>query len=260
MTQTADLIHKMADFFTSEGFFEKGEDARLELSPDDVRCMNEIIKACGNAISRRKAIDVIDFECGEWRGLAKTIVKEIEKLPPVNPQETCEMTAEEYRQRMIQAFHNADCDKLISVCVLPTEKEFEHLEWLLKNHYKKEPCEDMAIDGTTFEEVIDTLQVWIATADDEYDREEMGRVCGLKEALHEIKKIKGKESIKPCEDCVSRQALIEKATSWDEHFTDSERYVSLTDIQNAPSVTPAEKTGRWICGDDVYENLQESEE
>lgn len=57
-------------------------------------------------------------------------------------QEPCEMTVEEYRQRMIQAFHNADADELIAVCVLPTEKEFEHLEWLLKKHYKKEPCED----------------------------------------------------------------------------------------------------------------------
>ena len=45
----------------------------------------------------------------------------------------------------------------------------------------------------------------------------------------------------PCEDCISRQALIEKATSWDKHFADSERYVSLTDIQNAPSVTPQPK-------------------
>lgn len=59
-------------------------------------------------------------------------------------QEPCEMTAEEYRQRMIQAFHNADCDELIAICVLPTEKEFEHLEWLLEKHYKAkpEPSED----------------------------------------------------------------------------------------------------------------------
>lgn len=49
------------------------------------------------------------------------------------------MTAEEYRQRMIQAFHNADCDELIAICVLPTEKEFEHLEWLLEKHYKAKP-------------------------------------------------------------------------------------------------------------------------
>ena len=40
----------------------------------------------------------------------------------------------------------------------------------------------------TLAEVIDTLQTWIRNADDEYDREEMGRVAGLKEALHEIKK------------------------------------------------------------------------
>ena len=47
MTQTKDLIKKMADFFTSEEYFEKGENARLKLSPDDVRCMNEIIKTYG---------------------------------------------------------------------------------------------------------------------------------------------------------------------------------------------------------------------
>lgn len=41
----------------------------------------------------------------------------------------------------------------------------------------------------TLSEVIDTLQTWIRNADDEYDREEMGRVAGLKEALREIKKI-----------------------------------------------------------------------
>ena len=47
-----------------------------------------------------------------------------------------EMTVEEYRQRMIQAFHNADCDELIALVAMPTEKEFEELEWLLKTHYK----------------------------------------------------------------------------------------------------------------------------
>lgn len=48
----------------------------------------------------------------------------------------------------------------------------------------------------------------------------------------------------PCDDAISRQYLVEKAVSWDKHFTDSERYVSLTDIQNAPPVTPAEKVGQ----------------
>ena len=59
MTQTKDLIKKMADFFKSDEYYEKGEDARLELSPDDVRCMNEIIKACGNGVSKQTVLDTI---------------------------------------------------------------------------------------------------------------------------------------------------------------------------------------------------------
>ena len=53
--------------------------------------------------------------------------------------------------------------------------------------------------------------------------------------------------LKPSEDCISRQYLIEKATSWDKHFADSERYVSLTDIQKTPSVIPQTKRGHWIA-------------
>ena len=116
-------------------------------------------EACEDAISRSEAIRIASGYC-HW----SNIPDELAKLPSVNPK-PCEMTAEEYRQRMIQAFHNADADELIAVCVLPTEKEFEHLEWLLKNHYKKEPCDDAIsrqetiewlkkvtkIDGITFE-------------------------------------------------------------------------------------------------------------
>ncbi len=128
MTQTADLLYKMAEFFRSEEFFEKGEDARLELSPDDVRCMNRIIKACGNAISRQavkdllvsngiygygtlidklppvtskdvpdiivgKCDDAISREdaikqCGF--GMTSLLIADcLRKLPPVNPQESC---------------------------------------------------------------------------------------------------------------------------------------------------------------------------
>ena len=32
-------------------------------------------------ISEQAAIDIVEFECGEWSGLAKTIVKAIEQLP-----------------------------------------------------------------------------------------------------------------------------------------------------------------------------------
>ena len=55
-----------------------------------------------------------------------------------------------------------------------------------------------------------------------------------------------KAKTEPCDDCISRQALIEKATSWDKHFADSERCVSLTEIQNAPSVKPQRPSGKWV--------------
>jgi len=37
-------------------------------------------------ISRQAAIDIVEFECGEWSGLAKTIAEEIKQLPPAQPE------------------------------------------------------------------------------------------------------------------------------------------------------------------------------
>ena len=34
-----------------------------------------------DTISRQDAIEIVDFECGEWKGLAQTIVNGIKKLP-----------------------------------------------------------------------------------------------------------------------------------------------------------------------------------
>ncbi len=94
----------------------------------------------------------------------------------------------------------------------------------------------------TLAEVIDTLQTWIEKADDEYDSEEMGRVAGLKEALHEIKKIE------PCTDAISRQAVIDLPrikthNQWGNVIKES---VDIEDVRQLPPVTPAEKVGRWI--------------
>lgn len=36
-------------------------------------------------ISRQAAADVVNFECGEWRGLAKTIIDKLESLPSAEP-------------------------------------------------------------------------------------------------------------------------------------------------------------------------------
>jgi len=37
-------------------------------------------------ISRQSAIDIVNFECGEWTGLAKTIAGEIKQLPSAEPE------------------------------------------------------------------------------------------------------------------------------------------------------------------------------
>ena len=38
-------------------------------------------------ISEHAAIDIVEFECGEWRGLARTIVEAFEQLPPEHPEQ-----------------------------------------------------------------------------------------------------------------------------------------------------------------------------
>lgn len=63
-------------------------------------------------------------------------------------------------------------------------------------------------------------------------------IKGFDEEIARLEREWGAEEFEPCEDAVSRQALIDKATSWDAHFTDSEKAVSLTDIMSLPSVTP----------------------
>lgn len=37
-------------------------------------------------VSRASAIDIVRFECGEWEGLAKTIIKRFEQLPSAQPE------------------------------------------------------------------------------------------------------------------------------------------------------------------------------
>ena len=41
----------------------------------------------GDLISRQAVMRIVAFECGEWKGLAKTIIKEIEQLSPITPKE-----------------------------------------------------------------------------------------------------------------------------------------------------------------------------
>lgn len=41
----------------------------------------------GDYISRRAAIDLVKFECGEWTGLAKTIGNRINEMPSAQPEQ-----------------------------------------------------------------------------------------------------------------------------------------------------------------------------
>lgn len=43
-------------------------------------------KNIDSLISRQAAIDIVEFECGEWSGLAKTIAEEIKQLPSAQPE------------------------------------------------------------------------------------------------------------------------------------------------------------------------------
>lgn len=47
----------------------------------------------GDLINRQSVIGIVEFECGEWKGLAKTIAKAIEQLP------SAEKTAEWIKQK-----------------------------------------------------------------------------------------------------------------------------------------------------------------
>ena len=40
-----------------------------------------------DTISRQAAIEIVDFECGEWRGLANTIEKRLSGLPSEQPEQ-----------------------------------------------------------------------------------------------------------------------------------------------------------------------------
>ena len=40
-----------------------------------------------DSISRAAAIDIVRHECGEWRGLAKEIVKQFNELPSAQPEQ-----------------------------------------------------------------------------------------------------------------------------------------------------------------------------
>ena len=90
----------------------------------------------------------------------------------------------------------------------------------------------------TIEEIKDTLQTWIRTADDEFDREEMGRVYGLKSALRLIGKLDVTDT--NAGDLISRDAVLDLVADYDLSMGQVVR-----GIHALPSVTPKQR----LCKD-----------
>lgn len=63
----------------------------------------------------------------------------------------------------------------------------------------------------------------------------------------------------PCEDCISRKALLDK--KWDVPYDGKYvQVVDVGDIKELPSVTPARKKGKWLKQNDDYNDWYECSE
>lgn len=68
-----------------------------------------------------------------------------------------------------------------------------------------------------------------------------------------------KTELKPCEDCISRQAALEKAKD----YGGQTYLIPVNSVKALPPVTPQQKTGAWIngnpicpcCGEDKFKDL-----
>lgn len=60
--------------------------AKISKRCSDFSDLDEVIE-CEDVVSRTDVKEIVSFECGEWRGLAKTIIKKIEDIPTVQPEQ-----------------------------------------------------------------------------------------------------------------------------------------------------------------------------
>lgn len=59
----------------------------------------------------------------------------------------------------------------------------------------------------------------------------------------------------PCEDAVSRQAVLDMAEDMTDQFGNKHRVVTEGLISMLPPVTPTRKVGKWIAERDDYGNI-----
>lgn len=74
------------------------------------------------------------------------------------------------------------------------------------------------------------------------------------EALKEIKRLKEALEQQPCEDCISRQAVINAINQnciYENEYNLTASHIKEM-VQQLPSVTPKEKTGKWIYKQGIF--------
>ncbi len=81
-------------------------------------------------MTREEAIEFLNTDDYESKGYNDAVGMAVEALR--------EMSVEEYRQRLMEVFHNTDHDELLTYVVMPKEEEFKSLEDILRQ-YKYEP-------------------------------------------------------------------------------------------------------------------------
>jgi hypothetical protein len=89
-------------------------------------------ESCEDIISRQAVINIVEFECGEWSGLAKTIVKAIEQLSSVR----LDYDANEWCHDCKEYNHEKHCCPRYNKIIKKTIEEIKELyigtaEWVL---------------------------------------------------------------------------------------------------------------------------------
>jgi len=251
-----DTIYQFFDVCDDEEEIPMSDKDKLLLEVNKAICNNlkALVQPCEDCISRQavnKLVDelaraISDEKCHIQNGRNYgRIMHDILELPSVEPEKCGDcMTVEAYRTKLIDAFHKADHDELIALVALPTEKDFEHLEWLLKTHYEnRNKCRDC----------ISRQAAIIALAHNRCGNDEWDlAVTNDVETVKKLPSVEPERNLQPtcnqlATDCISRQA-VEKITWEEPSYTDALNV--LTEVREKvralPPVTARPKVGKWI--------------
>ena len=84
--------------------------AKISKHCSDFSDLDKVIE-CEDAVSRADVKEIVSFECGKWRGLAKTIIKKIEDMPSVQPEIIhCRDCKHHWTHSCMDAFPREICD------------------------------------------------------------------------------------------------------------------------------------------------------